>query len=173
MRIAVRRELPADHTAVDALTRAAFARPGSDKKPPEVGLLHALRSCDGFVPELSLVAEADGAVAGHVICTRGRLGDARALGLGPIGVDPDHQRRGIGSALVHAVIGAADALGEPVIVLLGDPSYYRRFGFQPASALGIEAPDATWGEHFQARVLHAWTTGPRRVFEYAEPFQRI
>jgi len=112
-------------------------------------------------------------VAGHVICTRGRLGEARALGLGPISVHPDYQRRGVGSALMHAIIGAADALGESVIALVGDPAYYRRFGFQSASGLDIEAPDAAWGEHFQARALHTWTAGPRRAFEYAEPFKRL
>jgi putative acetyltransferase len=167
VQIVVRRERPADHTAVDALTRAAFGQ------AVEAALLRRLRRCDEFVPELSLVAEADGEIAGHVICTRGRLGDGRALGLGPISVAPDRRHRGIGSALMHAVIGAADALGEPVIALLGEPGFYGRFGFRPAGALDIEAPDPTWGDYFQARALHAWTPGPRRAFEYAEPFKNL
>lgn len=122
MQIIVRRERPADHAVVDALTRAAFAQAGSAEAPVEAG---------------------------------------------------DCQRRGIGSALMHAVVAAADALGEAVVVLVGDQAYYRRFGFQPASTLGIVAPGATWGECFQARALHAWTPGPERSFDYAEPLQQL
>lgn len=72
---------------------------------------------------------------------------------------------------MHAAIGAADAMGEEAVVLLGDPGYYARFGFQPASTLGIDAPDAGWGDYFQARRLHCWTPAPRRTFRYAAPLQ--
>jgi putative acetyltransferase len=84
-------------------------------------------------------------IAGHVVCTRGWVGDLAALGLGPISVVPDHQRRGIGQALMHAIIGAADAAGEPLIALLGDQGFYGRFGFVEASRMGILAPDPAWG----------------------------
>lgn len=151
----VRQEVEGDRKAVDALTRAAF---GSDV---EVGLLRALRADAGFVPALSLVAVgAGGEVVGHVICTEGRIDGVTALGLGPVSAAPSLQRRGVGSALMHAVLGAADALGYPVVVLVGHPTYYPRFGFVPARSIGIEPPDPTWAdEHFMARPP---TPGSRR-----------
>jgi putative acetyltransferase len=88
-------------------------------------------------------------------------------------VRPDRQRHGVGAALMHAVLGAADAVGEPVVVLLGDPAYYGRFGFRPAAELGIEPPVAGWAPHFQARPLHAWLPGMGGAFAYADPFMRV
>jgi putative acetyltransferase len=168
--VIVRRERPADVGAVQELTRAAFGRPAAPE-PVEPGLLAELRADAGWIGALSLVAEAGGVPVGHVVCTRGWIGDAAGLGLGPIAVAPEHQGRGVGSALMHAVLGAAEALGEPVVVLLGDPRFYARFGFVPAAALGITPPVAEWAPAFQARPLA--DRAPRGAFRYAEPFQRI
>jgi putative acetyltransferase len=109
------------------------------------------------------------------VCTRGApAGVPGTLGLGPLGVHPDHQRRGVGLALMHAVLGAADALGEPVVVLLGDPDYYSRYGFVTASTLGIEAPEPAWGEHFQTRTLTAYDAARHRgAFAYAPAFDDV
>jgi putative acetyltransferase len=178
----IRQERPSDAPAVRAVTAAAFggvahAAPPiePDGVPGEATLVGWLRDDPGWVPELSLVAEAgSGAeVAGHVIATHGQLGDRPALGLGPLSVDPAHQGRGIGSALMHTLLGAADAMGEPVVVLLGDPALYSRFGFVPAGGLGIEAPDPGWGDYFQARTLGAWRAQYAGQFRYAAPFDRI
>ena len=70
----------------------------------------------------------------------GRSAAGRSVGLGPIGVLPDRQGDGFGGALMHAVLGAADALGHPVVVLLGHLDYYPRFGFVPAGSIGIPRP---------------------------------
>ncbi len=132
-----------------------------------------LREDAGFLPHLSLVAEDDDRLVGHVIATRGWLEPfgTPVLGLGPLGVLPEAQGRGVGTALVHALVAVAEACEERLVALLGAPAYYGRFGFVPASDLGIEAPDPAWGEHFQARHL----TGPRVTgrFRYAEPFARV
>ncbi|MFD1146104.1 GNAT family N-acetyltransferase [Saccharothrix hoggarensis] len=165
----IRRETGADVEAVHAVTEAAFAeRPGG-----EAWLVGELRADPGWIPALSLVAEVDGEVVGHVVCTRGSVGGAPALGLGPLSVLPARQRSGVGKALVHAVLGAADALDEPVVVLLGDPAYYSRFGFRLASTFGITPPVADWEPHFQARALSAYTPALRGAFRYAEPFDRL
>nr|WP_155073887.1 N-acetyltransferase [Streptomyces taklimakanensis] len=173
----IRRENPADVPAVRAVTGAAFAPGAEAPVPVEVTLLDELRDCDGWLPALSLVAqEPDGEVVGHVVCTRGRVGATPALGLGPLSVRPDHQGRGVGSALVHAVLGAADALDEPLVALLGDPGYYGRFGFRAATECGITPPDPAWGRYFQVRALSAYASEgstPHGTFAYAEPFDRV
>jgi putative acetyltransferase len=169
----VRRERPADEAAARRVQVEAFATADADE-PVEAALLDQLRADPGWIPELSLVAELDGEVVGHVVCTRGRVGDgsAPAVGLGPIGVQPSHQGDGVGSGLVHAVVAAAEARGEALVALLGDPAYYSRFGFAAAADQGVEAPDPTWGAYFQVRVLDpgAEVLGP---FVYAEPFGRL
>jgi putative acetyltransferase len=140
----------------------------------EVPLVDWLRDCPAWIPELSLVAaDADGTVVGHVVCTRATIGSARALGLGPLSVRPDRQRQGVGSALMHAVLGAADALGEPLVVLLGSTEYYQRFGFRLASEYGIMPKQPQWAPHFQVRTLTSYDQGLRGPFEYAEPFDRL
>lgn len=172
----VRRESPADAGAIHAVHSAAFANPEApDSVPVEASLVDDLRACDAWRPALSLVAEApDGRIVGHVVCTRGRVaGEPVALGLGPLGVLPDVQGGGVGSALMHAVLGAAEALDEPLVVLLGHTGYYPRFGFRPAVEYGITPPVAEWGAHFQARTLSAYRPSIRGAFAYAQPFDDL
>jgi len=174
-RVLIRREQPGDVDAVRAIVAAAFARPDEpDQTPVEVGLLDGLRSDNGWLPALALVAVEPSAeeVIGHVVCTRGSVEGRPALGLGPLAVRPDRQRRGVGAALMHAVLGAADALGEPLVALLGEPSYYGRFGFRASSEYGILPPDRNWQEHFQVRTLSAYRP-LSGTFAYAEPFNRL
>lgn len=171
----IRRETADDAAAIRAVHTAAFGRDDGPAVPVEVGLVDALRADAGWIPALSLVAvtEAD-EVVGHVVCTRGRVAETLALGLGPIGVMPGRQRRGVGSALMWSVLGAADALAESVVVLLGHADYYPRFGFRPAADLGIAAPVAEWeGPYFQALALSAHRPEIRGEFRYAEPFHRL
>ncbi|WP_338133570.1 N-acetyltransferase [Streptomyces caniscabiei] len=173
MPVLIRRETPADIPAVNSVTAEAFAKPETPT-PVEVVLLDELRTCGGWIPELSLVAlSGKDEVIGHVVCTRGHVGTAPALGLGPLSVHPDHQRRGVGLALVHTVLGAADALGEPLVALLGSPAYYSRYGFHTSTDYGITAPDPSWGEYFQVRTLAAHDPALQGVFTYAEPFDRV
>ncbi|MFB9840526.1 GNAT family N-acetyltransferase, partial [Actinoallomurus acaciae] len=107
----IRRETPEDVAAVHAVTSAAFAGPGSTGEVTETRLLGELRACDAWLPALSLVAceGRRGEVLGHVVCTRGHVATVPVLALGPLSVRPGDQRRGVGQALVHTVLGAADA----------------------------------------------------------------
>jgi putative acetyltransferase len=169
--VIVRRERPADHDAVRAVHRAAFGGPAGEEVV-EARLVDELREDAGFLPHLSLVAQ-DGDVVGHVIATRGRLEPLGipVLGLGPLGVRPDHQRRGVGTVLVHALLAVAEATDERLVALLGNPAYYGRFGFVRSTEVDVDPPDAAWGEYFQVRHLN----GPpvAGTFRYAEPFRRL
>jgi putative acetyltransferase len=174
-RILIRRDKPADHATIRTVVRDAFcdqAPPGGT--PVEVGLVDALRASSEWIPQLSLVAESgDQAVVGYVVCTRGWVDGRPALGLGPAAVAPATQQRGTGSALMHAVLGAADALDEPLVALLGHTDFYPRFGFRPADELGITPPVGAWASHFQVRTLTAYRPDLRGTFRYAQPFDEL
>ena len=133
----VRVETRRDRDAIAAVAEAAFG------KAREARMIDAIRASDGFVPELSLVAEEEGRIVGHVLLSYVELEGAsrRLLELGPMSVLPERQRRGIGGELVRAALGAAEARGEPLVLVLGHPSYYPRFGFRRASELGLAPPD--------------------------------
>ena len=184
-------------TIIHAVITAAFARPETaGRAVPEATLVDELRASEAWLPPLSLVASDDGEITGHVVCTRGYVGSPSAeslagtspvtgadggvavpgvpvLGLGPLSVRPDRQRRGIGTALVHAVLGAADALGEPLVALLGDPGYYGRFGFRPSADYRVTPPDPGWDAYFQVRVLSGYDAAVHGTFSYAGPFDRV
>ena len=125
--------------------------------------------------ELSLVAEADGAVVGHVQLSRSWL-DARealvdVLVLSPLSVDPGHQRQGIGTLLVRAAVDAAAEAGSPAVFLEGSADYYGTRGFERASARGFTRPSVRIPDPaFQVAVLdahEAWMTG---ALVYCEAF---
>jgi putative acetyltransferase len=169
--VLIRRETAEDAETVYDVTAAAFAGPA--REVPEARLLTELRACDAWLPALSYVADAAGRITGHVVCSRGHVGPAPVLALGPLSVHPDHQGRGVGLALVHTVLGAADALDEPMVMLLGAPGYYGRFGFRHAEEYGIAPPVPEWRPHFQARTLSAYDPAVSGAFAYAEPFDRV
>lgn len=172
--VLIRRETPADIEAVRRVHTAAFASAEQpDSTPVEVGLTDALRAEPDAIPQLSLVAVEQDQVVGHVICSRGWIDGAPALGLGPLGVSAERQGQRVGSMLMHAVLAAADALDEPIVLLLGHLDYYPRFGFRPAREFGIEAPNPDWGDHFQARPLTRWNPTLRGRFTYAAPFAEL
>lgn len=175
----IRRERSGDIEAIRAVTAAAFrsaehsappVEPGGD--PGEATLISWLRDDAAWIPELSLVAVDDDEIIGHVLATRAHVDSSPALGLGPVSVGPARQRSGVGTALMYAVLGAADARGETVVGLLGEPAYYSRFGFVPASATAVYSPEPEWGDYFQIRTLSDYD-GQGGTFQYAGPFDRF
>lgn len=168
----VRAELPRDREAVAAVHAAAFATEDGSK-PVEVGLVERLRADGDVLAGLTLVVEDDGAVVGHVVCSRGFVEDRPTVALGPIGVLPAKQRQDVGTTLMAAVLAAANAFDEQAVFLLGDPGYYGRFGFVLASAVGVRPPVAEWVEHFQVRRLDAWDGSLHGTFRYPDAFEGV
>jgi putative acetyltransferase len=173
-RVLIRRETERDADVIRAITTAAFAQGRPPGQPsPEAELIDELRAGPVWLSAFSLVAVIPtGEVIGHVLGTRGRVGQDPVIALGPLSVRPDRQQNGVGSALMHAILGAADALGEPLVALLGNPAYYRRFGFELSTVYGITPPRPEWQPHFQVRVLTQYHPRLRGMFTYPEPFDR-
>lgn len=122
--------------AVEAVHRAAFGDHGEQVAAIPAGLRPG--------SPISLVAEVDGAVVGHVMVSRNLLDAPRRLVdvgvLSPLGVLPEFQRRGVGKALVAAAVSAAREAGYPALFLEGDPAYYARLGFRAGGDLGFRRP---------------------------------
>ena len=135
----IRTERVADHPAIEAVVRAAFAR-----HPDEVAsFVERIRASEHFVPELALVAEDDSGVIAHVMLSWvGLESEARTriLNLTPMSVRPDRQRRGVGTRLIDEALRRAEDAGEPAVMVEGIADYYPRFGFERASPLGFTAP---------------------------------
>jgi len=159
----IREEIPADVDAIHALTAEAFA-PMSYSDGSEPGIVRALRA-DGDL-SLSLVAEANGKIIGHVAFSEVKLttpGDW--VGLGPISVSPNEQKRGVGSAMIHAGLDHFRNSGAAGCVLVGDPGYYSRFGFAADGAvsyMGLESRYVQW--------LAFSATTPSGEIQYAPAF---
>lgn len=156
--LTIRAERSADHVQIAEVVAAAFG------SPAEAGLVETIRASERYRPELSLVAEVDGRIVGHVMISTTDLydGDARRtiVMLSPLAVAPARQRHGIGSALVRAVIALADEQGEPLVVLEGSPDYYGRLGFEPAAGHGIELPIPPWAPPEAAQVMRLTSDDP-------------
>jgi putative acetyltransferase len=165
--VKIRPEAEADHEAVAEVTAAAF---GQDD---EARLVEAIRASAEYVPELTLVAEDEGRIVGHVMYSYSTLdgSDARLLQLSPLSVVPDRQSEGIGAALTRESLRLADERGEPLVLVLGHPTYYPRFGFRRASTLGLEAPNPDWpDEAFMAVPLGAYDASLRGRVRFASAF---
>jgi putative acetyltransferase len=135
----IRSETEADHPAIRKVNEEAF------RDKITAGLVETIRGTDRFVPELSLVAEVEDEVVGHVMLSFVDIepGPRRVLQVGPLAVLPPHQRRGLGS--------------EPLILIEGNPRYYERFGFTRADESGIETPKGAHGpQYFMVRPLSAY-----------------
>ena len=156
--MAIRPESPDDDDAVRHLVAAAFGRDG------EARLVERIRASPEYVPEMALVAEVGGEIVGHVMVSHAVIrnddGDRRISMLSPLAVHPEHQRSGIGSALVRASLSVTDALGEPLVVLEGDPAYYGRLGFEHSTGYGIEIRLPDWAPPEAAQVVRLSSFDP-------------
>jgi putative acetyltransferase len=147
----IRAETAKDADAVRKLNKKAF------KGNSESKLVDALRGSDGFIPGLSLVAEKSGKVVGHILFSpikiRDQKGATPALALAPMAVLPDYQNQGIGAELVKYGLNECRQLGHKIVVVVGHPEYYPRFGFVKAGEKGLKLPFEAPDEVFMVLEL--------------------
>jgi putative acetyltransferase len=161
----IRHEQKGDYDAISMVTALAFAdAEHSDQTEPEI--IVRLRATDALT--ISLVAVDDDRLVGHVAFSPVTINGAEDgwFGLGPVSVEPDHQAKGIGSALIRSGLKQLESQGAAGCVVLGDPAYYARFGFERHDNLRY---DGAPPEYFMRLLLAAPTT-PSASVEYAPAF---
>lgn len=147
----IRPEKIKDYTAIHEVNELAFGR------RDEGDLIEALRKSDSFISELSLVAVRNGEVIGHIlfspIIIKSKERVISALALAPMAVHPKLQNQGIGSKLICRGLEDCQRLGYKIVVVIGHPEYYPRFGFLPARDKGLQVPFPVPDEAFMVLEL--------------------
>jgi len=167
--ITIRPETTEDYDAIREVNALAFGR------EVEARLVEALRGLPEFIPELSLVAVEGSRVVGHILFSpvviETKEGPVPALTLAPMAVRPELQNKGIGSELVRDGLERCRSLRHRIVVVIGHPKYYPRFGFSPARAQGLEAPFPVPNEAFLAlELVPGALEGITGVVKYPPPF---
>ena len=165
-------ETAGDHAAIRDVVRAAF---GSSV---EADLVDALRNLPEFDPRLSLVAEFDGEIHGHLLFSLIRIetgkGGIAALALAPLAVHPESQRQGIGSELTRAGLRVCEQLGHRIVIVVGHPTFYARFGLIPASRWGVRPPFPIPDDVFMVKWLGSEPPSDfAGVVRYSAPFGEL
>ncbi|HLA44589.1 MAG TPA: N-acetyltransferase [Aggregatilineales bacterium] len=148
--ILIRPEQPTFYERISEIHRIAF---GGEVEP---GIVEKLRAASDFDPKLSLMALYDGQVVGHAVFSPATIvghENLKGMGLGPVGVLPEYQNQGIGSALCYEGLEVCRKSGIDYVVVLGHPTYYPRFGFVIASTKGLNNPFKAPDEAFMVIEL--------------------
>ncbi|MBU3804281.1 MAG: N-acetyltransferase [Candidatus Cellulosilyticum pullistercoris] len=165
----IRQENNKDFDQVYSVVKKAFQM-AEHSDGNEQDLVVALRKSDAFIPELSLVAEMDGKIIGHIMFTKIEIGNHTALTLAPLAVLPEYQKQGVGAALIKEGHRIAKELGYQYSVVLGSERYYPRYGYIPAEQLGIKAPFEVASENFMAIKLQENAEPINGIVKYAKEF---
>ena len=160
--IHVRDESPGDWKAIYQVVSSTFGRLS------EAELVGALREADDSI--VSLVADDDGQIIGYVLLSK-MVAPFSALALAPVSVIPPRQRSGIGSALIKRAVSKARDEGWAAIFVLGNPNYYKRFGFDQEAAAGFTSPYA--GRHFMVLKLSPSLPATTGVLRHAPAFAAL
>lgn len=174
MNLTIRQEEQADQSRVNEVVEAAF-KTATFSDQTEHLLVQRLRQSTAFVPQLSLVAELEKNIVGHVLLTKIVIKEAQksfpSLALAPVSVHPDFQRKGIGGQLIIAAHQVAKTLGFTSVVLLGYENYYPRFGYQKASDFKIALPFPAPDENCMAiELVEGALSEISGVVEYSKAF---
>ncbi len=167
--VVVRSEEPSDYQKIYEINKIAF---GGEV---EARLVNNLRKTKGFIPQLSLVAEKDGKVVGHILFSIIHINTGEdnipVLALAPMAVLPEYQKQGIGSLMIKEGLKKSKELGYKIVVLVGHPDYYPRFGFVPAKEKGLKLPFDAPDEAFMVyEIIPNSLVGISGTIEYPPEF---
>jgi putative acetyltransferase len=149
----IRSESLSDYAAIAEVNILAFGQENEAK------LVEEIRCSQGYISELSLIAEVDNVIVGHILFSYiDLIGEEslQVLSLAPLAVIPQFQKQGIGSALVQAGLEKADAIKEALVIVLGHPHFYQRFGFQPSVNYKILSPFPVPEDVFMVKPLQSY-----------------
>ena len=165
----IRQETANDYSSVHSVIEQAFAS-AEHSDGNEADLVSALRKGKSFIPKLSLVAEIDGKIVGHILFTKVMVGNSIQLALAPVSVDPAFQKRGIGSLLINSGHTIAKRMGFEYSIVLGYPKYYSRFGYKPSIEFNIICPFDVPEDFFMAINLQEKKSLLNAKVEYPKEF---
>lgn len=166
----IRSENQTDYQTIAQIHQLAFGQ------KDEAYLVEKIRVSPYYIPELSLIAEVDNSVVAHLMLSYIHLVNQQTfqvIGLAPIAVNPNSQKKGIGSALLNHALNKANTLGEVLVVVLGHPEFYSRFGFKPSINFGIQSPFPVPSENFMVKPLSNYLSKYKGKVIYPEAFHNL
>ena len=165
----IRQEQSKDFKEIYKVVKKAFES-AEHSDGNEQDLVNSLRMSATYIPELSLIAEVDGKIVGHIMFTKATVKDNIVLVLAPLSILPKYQRRGIGKALITEGHKIAQKLGYEYSVVLGSEKYYPKAGYISAETFGIHPPFDVPKENFMARKLKVEASNVHGTLTYAKEF---
>ena len=165
----IREEKVEDYENTYSVVKSAFEN-AEHADGNEQELVNTLRKSDAFISELSLVAEIDGQIVGHIMFTKAMVENTTVLALAPLSILPAYQKRGIGTALIKAGHRIAGELGYGYSIVLGSEKYYPRAGYLPAKKFGITPPFEVPSKNFMVYKLKEDVPNICGTLKYAKEF---
>ena len=165
----IREEKEEDYFAISHLITESFAS-ASHKDGKEAHLVEEIRKTKAYLSSLSLVAIVDDEIIGYIMFSKVEVGESIQLALAPLAVLPSYQRKGIGSALIEEGHRRANKLPYSYSIVLGDPGYYKCFGYQEAKSFGIKSPFLVPSSYYLAYPLKKTPAEIKGIVRYSSPF---
>ena len=171
-------EVREDYAAIAEVNNLAFGRENEAKLIAKIrkSTMSTATLCDRYIAELSLVAKLDNKVVGHIMFSYIDLVNKetiKVLALAPVAVLPKYQNKGIGSLLIKTGLEIAESIQTPMIIVLGEPKFYNRFGFKPAINYGIQSPFDVPNEYFMVKHLNSESEKLSGIISYPSAFQNV
>lgn len=165
----IRQEEIKDYKIVYSVIKKAFSC-AQHTDGNEHNLVDALRSSKAFIPELSLVAEINGKIIGHIMFTKANIDNNVVLALAPLSVLPEYQKKGVGTALIKEGHKIAKKLGYGYSIVLGSEKYYPKTGYLPANRFGIKPSFDVPEENFMVYKINKDAFNIHGIVKYAKEF---
>lgn len=165
----IRQEEIKDYKIVYSVIKKAFSC-AQHTDGNEHNLVDALRSSKAFIPELSLVAEINGKIVGHIMFTKANIDNNVVLALASLSVLPEYQKKGVGTALIKEGHKIAKKLGYGYSIVLGSEKYYPKTGYLPANRFGIKPSFDVPEENFMVYKINKDAFNIHGIVKYAKEF---